>query len=62
LPKRHPNRARALLGLGEILIARGDPAAAAPLLREALDVFRAALSPGHPNIAAAEHALAAAER
>jgi eukaryotic-like serine/threonine-protein kinase len=46
-PSRHPNRAYSLRGLGARYLAQGDPVRAEPYLRQALELRREALRPGH---------------
>ncbi|MFO0907811.1 MAG: tetratricopeptide repeat protein [Isosphaeraceae bacterium] len=48
---RHPEYATGLNQLALLLIMQGDPAAAEPYLREALDVRRDALGESHPDYA-----------
>jgi eukaryotic-like serine/threonine-protein kinase len=43
----HPNRAYPLRGLGARYLSHGDPVRAEPYLREALEIRRGALRPGH---------------
>ena len=49
----HPGRADALVGQSRLLIARGDAAGAAPLLREAVRIRTRAFGPRHPATRAA---------
>lgn len=49
--RRHPDYATGLNQLALLLIMRGDPDAAEPLLREALEVRRASLGEHHPDFA-----------
>ena len=55
-----PYLADGLSGLGRLLLARGDPAAGEPLLREALAIHRDTAAPG--RIAEAELVLARCRR
>ena len=48
LGNRHPNTLISISNLGKLLRAKGDLAAAEPLLREALDGRRTTLGNGHP--------------
>ena len=48
LGNRHPHTLNSIHNLGVLLRAKGDIAAAEPLLREALEGRRASLSSGHP--------------
>ena len=58
LPPKHPHIAHSLLGLGQLLTARGKPQEAEPMLKEAVEIRRAALPKGHPEIGEAEKAWA----
>src|SRR6185503_15049534 len=46
-----------LTGLGELLIEKGAPAEALPVLREALEIRRRALPAGHPDTAETKSVL-----
>jgi tetratricopeptide (TPR) repeat protein len=59
LPPDHPHLAHPLMGLGRLLLARGERQAAEPLLAEALAIRREALPAGHRRIREAEEMLAA---
>ncbi len=57
LGSRHPETARAIVGLADVALARGDNATAAALLSEALDVMRERLGATHPDVRACEAEL-----
>lgn len=57
LPRVHPVRASALLGLGGLLQDRGEQARAEALYRQALAIRQTLLPPDHPHIAEAQHRL-----
>jgi thioredoxin-like negative regulator of GroEL len=59
LGKEHPDVARSLRGLGEVLMEEGQAEPAERLLREACEILRKALPQHHPDVAEAESALAA---
>jgi len=49
--------AYSLLGLGQVLTAKGDVSAAEPMLREALAIRQKSMPAGHWQVAEAESAL-----
>lgn len=53
----HPRLAHALIGQAEARLALGDPAAAAPLLREGVEILARAVPETHPRLVAARQAL-----
>jgi hypothetical protein len=53
LPRGHPGTASTLAWLGKLLVARGDPQGAEPLLREALASRQAAFPPDDWRVAEA---------
>lgn len=57
LGERHPETARASVGLADVALARGDNALAAALLDEALDVMRERLGEMHPDVLACQAEL-----
>ena len=59
LGSRHPDTLNSISNLGVLLLAKGDLAAAEPLLREALEGRRATLSSGHPATLVSIHNLRA---
>ncbi len=54
LPAGHPHLAYTLGGLGALLVAKKQAAAAEPLLREAVEIRRKTLPPGSPLLAEVE--------
>ena len=49
MPDGHPRLAEALVPLGEVMLARGQPAAAEPLLREGVAIQEKAFGKNDPR-------------
>jgi hypothetical protein len=56
-----PTDAASLASLGTLLLDRGDPEGAAPLLRKAVDIYRGLPQARNPDLVDAERALARCE-
>ena len=57
LGPRHAETARAIVGLADVALARGENAAAITLLDEALEVLRERLGAAHPDVVACQREL-----